>query len=213
MLQRTCTLIALPSTTGASGFSAGARWICDSRALCQHPSSRGSITSSPSHASLHVTPISQELLWRSVGMAGALGGCGTRCPSGARYMCWCVHNPRLVWDMCHLLPHSPASPDAITVLWTVLTQEGCLDVRPLPSSPPPRTQGPGTQVCPCTLYSAFTIFSLPCPSFPWGQRIVGGSPWPGSGRAVSCPLLLLGSPVRLQQDGTAVPPAQPTVWG
>lgn len=27
-LQRTCTLIALPSTSGASGFPAGARWIC-----------------------------------------------------------------------------------------------------------------------------------------------------------------------------------------
>lgn len=142
----------------------------NSRALCQRPSSRGSITSSPSHASLRVTPISQELLWRRVGMAGALGGRGTRHPSGARYMCWCIHHPRLLWDMCHLLPHSPASPDAITVLWTVLTQEGCLDVQPLPFSrafplsPPSQDTGPwhtGSVPAPLVLPSISCPFCAP----------------------------------------------------
>lgn len=79
-LQRTCTLIALPSTRGS----------LDSRALCQHPSSPGSIASSPRHASLRVTPASPELLCTRVGTAGALGGRGTWHPCGARYAPdWC----------------------------------------------------------------------------------------------------------------------------
>lgn len=77
-------------------------------------------------------PISQELLWRRVEMAGALRGRGTLHPSSARYVCWCRHHCRLLRNKCHPLPHSPASPDVITVLWTVLTQEGRLDIWPLP---------------------------------------------------------------------------------
>lgn len=114
-------------------------------------------------------------------MAGALGGCGTLSPSSVRYVCWCVHHPRLLWDLCRPLPHSRASPDTITVLWTVLTQEGCLDIWPLPFSmafplfPPSQDTGPQHTSLSCTPHSAFTFLSLPCPSFPQGHRMVGGS--------------------------------------
>lgn len=169
MLQRTCTLIALPSTTGAWGFSVEARWICQCLSTVpapiipwqchQFPKSRFS----PCH----------PYLPRAAVEKGGDGSCSWRPPSSARYTCWCIHHPRLVWDMCHLLPHCPASPDAITVLWTVLTQEGCLDVWPLPFSKafppplPPKTQCPGTQVCPCIPHSALT---LPSPQLPSGTQ-------------------------------------------
>lgn len=144
---------------------------------------------------------------------------GTLCPSGARCVCWCTKHPRLLWDMCHPLPHSPASPAAITVLWTVLTQEGCLDVQPLPFGRAlplcPPSQDTGPQHTGLSLLHPFCPHSpLPsCPRFPQGHRMVGGPSWPGSGRATSCPLLLLDCAVHVEQDRSTVPPAQPIEWG
>lgn len=97
----------------------------------------------------------------------------------------CQVRPRLVWDPCHPVPHSPASPDAVTVL----TQ----DVRTFGLSPLaglfPCALPPTTWVCPCSPHSALTL-----PSLPLGTQDGGGLRWPGSGRATSCPLLLLGCP-------------------
>lgn len=105
----------------------------DSRALCQHPSSRGSITSCQVTL-LSVSPPSPKSCcrerWGWLVLLEAVAHCVPPVPG----MCAgvYVHHPRLLWDMCHPLPHSRASSDAITVLWTVLTQEGCLDIWPLP---------------------------------------------------------------------------------
>lgn len=61
-LQRICTLIALPSTSGASGFPVGARWICQYPSTVPAPIVPWQYHQFPGHASLCVTSISQELL-------------------------------------------------------------------------------------------------------------------------------------------------------
>lgn len=150
-------------------------------------------------------------------MAGALGGCGTLHPSSARYVCQCVHHPRLLWNVCHPLSHSRASSDAITVLWTVLTQEGCLDIQPLPFgmafplSPPSQDTGP--QPTSLSLHPPLCPHFL-LPSLPQLPLRTQDRGWLTVTRVrQSCLLLLLGCPVHFEQDGTTVPLTQPTVWG
>lgn len=140
MLQRTCTLIALPSTTRASCFLPGS-WVdllipkhCASGPIIpwqchQFPES----CFSPFHPRLPGASAGKggdcRCFWRVVawlaGAQPALCPCGcearvlvcTDCTGESPTLC-----PRLVLGMCHPLPRSKVNPDALSLCsesWTV----------------------------------------------------------------------------------------------
>lgn len=155
MLQRTCTLIALPSTTRASCFLPGS-WVdllipkhCASGPIIpwqchQFPES----CFSPFHPCLPGASAGKggdcRCFWRV--MAWLAGAQPARCvPVAARHVCWCVLTvlarapcsaPDWCWacvTLCHaaqstLMPYHCALKAGL-----YLSQEGYLDIWPLPS--------------------------------------------------------------------------------